>query len=46
MLKQKNNEKVKLLASYFSRAFGIPSMAILEPPDKMDHHFMSFFSPY
>jgi tetratricopeptide (TPR) repeat protein len=39
-------EEAKLLDPYFSRAFGIPSMAIFEPPYEIDHHFTSFFSPY
>ena len=38
--------EAKALDPYFSRAFGIPSLAIFEQPDKLDHHFQSFFSPY
>ena len=43
---EKLMEEAKSLDPYFSRAFGIPSLAIFEPPGKMDRHFMSFFSPY
>ncbi len=43
---EKLMEEAKLLDPYFSRAFGIPSLAIFEPPNKEDHHFTSFFSPY
>ena len=43
---EKLMEEAKLLDPYFSRAFGIPSLAIFDSPDKLDHHFTSFFSPY
>lgn len=43
---EKLMEEAKSLDPYFSLAFGIPSLAQFEPPDKMDHHFSSFFSPY
>ncbi|MBT3385668.1 MAG: hypothetical protein HN778_01060 [Prolixibacteraceae bacterium] len=38
--------EAKAIDPYFSRAFGIPWLTLFDPPDKMDHHFMSFFSPY
>ncbi len=34
------------LDPYFSRAFGIPSQAIFEPPTEENHFFTSFFSPF
>lgn len=43
---QKIMEDAKALDPYFSRAFGIPSLATFEAPDKVDHHFQSYFSPY
>jgi Tfp pilus assembly protein PilF len=43
---EKIMEEAKKLDPYFSRAFGIPSLAQFEPPDKLDHHFASFFSPF
>jgi len=43
---EKLMEEAKSLDPYFSRTFGIPSLALFEPADKLDHHFSSFFSPY
>jgi len=43
---EKLMEEAKSLDPYFSRAFGLPSLALFEPADKLDHHFSSFFSPY
>lgn len=43
---EKLMEEAKALDPYFSRAFGLPSLAMFEPPEKLDHHFGSFFSPY
>lgn len=43
---EKLMEEAKKLDPYFSRAFGIPWLTLFDPPDKLDHHFMSFFSPY
>ncbi|MEN8118529.1 MAG: hypothetical protein ABFS16_16215 [Bacteroidota bacterium] len=43
---EKLMEEAKSLDPYFSRAFGIPSLATFEPPNKPNHHFTSFFSPY
>lgn len=39
-------EEVKALDPYFSRASAIPSVAIFDPPNKIDQHFSSFFSRY
>lgn len=43
---QKLMTAAKELDPYFSRATGIPSLALFEPPNKLDLQFMSFFSPY
>jgi hypothetical protein len=43
---EKIMEEAKRIDPYFSRAFGIPSLAQFESPDKLDHHFVSFFSPF
>jgi Tfp pilus assembly protein PilF len=43
---EKLMEEAKSLDPYFSRAFGLPSLALFEPADKLDHHFQSFFSPF
>jgi len=43
---EKLTAEAKALDPYFSRAFGIPSLAIFEPPTKEDHFFQSFFSPF
>lgn len=43
---QKIMQKAKTLDPYFSRAFGIPTPSIFEAPNKINHHFASFFSPY
>lgn len=39
-------QKAKALDPYFSKATGIPSLALFEPPTKTDHHFQSYFIPY
>lgn len=47
--KEKGEElmaEAKALDPYFSRAFAIPAQYTFEPPNKLDHHFVSFFSPY
>lgn len=52
MFSGNNAEGEKLMAEakqidpYFSQAFGIPMLSIFESPDKPDHHFVSFFSPF
>lgn len=38
--------ETKLLDPYFSRASGIPTLLLFDPPDAVSHHFFSFFSPY
>ena len=38
--------QAKEIDPYFSRAFGIPSLYVFEPPNQIDHHFSSFFSPF
>ena len=43
---EKLMEEAKLLDPYFSRGFGIPALTTFEPPNKEDHYFQSFFSPY
>jgi tetratricopeptide (TPR) repeat protein len=39
-------EEAKAIDPYFSRAFGIPSLALFEPPNIPDRHFQSYFIPY
>lgn len=39
-------QEAKALDPYFSRATGMPSLALFEPPTKTDHHFQSYFIPY
>lgn len=36
----------KALDPYFSRASGIPTLLLFDPPDKICHHYFSFFSPF
>jgi tetratricopeptide (TPR) repeat protein len=43
---EKVMEEAKSFDPYFSRAFGIPWLGMFEAPDKLDHHFLSFFSPF
>ncbi len=43
---EKLMEKAKSLDPYFSRASGIPSQSLFEPPDIINHHFGSFFRPF
>jgi len=43
---QKLMKEAEVLDPYFSRAFGIPSLALFEPPTAINHHFSSFFSPF
>jgi hypothetical protein len=38
--------EAKAIDPYFSRAFGLPSISMFEPPTQTDHHFSSFFSPF
>jgi tetratricopeptide (TPR) repeat protein len=43
---EKKIEEAKALDPHFSRFFGIPWLGMFEAPDKPDHHFQSFFSPF
>lgn len=43
---EKLMEEAKTLDPHFSRASAIPSLALFEPPNKIDQHFKSFFSWY
>lgn len=48
--KQEEGEKLQQQATatdkYFSRASGVPDQLLFEPPDKICHHYFSFFSPF
>ncbi len=39
-------EEAKLLDPYFSRASGIPTLLLFDPPDQISHHYFSFFMPF
>ena len=39
-------KETKLLDPYFSRASGVPTLILFDPPDKICHHYFSFFSPF
>jgi len=39
-------DKAKSLDPYFSRASAIPSLGLFDPPDQVNHHYSSFFSPF
>jgi Tfp pilus assembly protein PilF len=43
---EKLMEEAKALDPYFSRASGVPTLMLFDPPDKICHHYFSFFSPY
>jgi tetratricopeptide (TPR) repeat protein len=38
--------EAKALDPYFSRASGVPLLLLFDPPDKITHHYFSFFSPF
>jgi len=38
--------EAKALDPYFSRASGVPILLLFDPPDKISHHYFSFFSPF
>jgi tetratricopeptide (TPR) repeat protein len=38
--------EAKSLDNYFSRASGIPTLLLFDPPDKISHNYFSFFSPF
>jgi tetratricopeptide (TPR) repeat protein len=39
-------EEAKALDPYFSRASGIPTLLLFDPPDQLSHHYFSFFMPF
>lgn len=43
---QKLMDEAKLLDPYFSRASGVPTLLLFDPPDQISHHYFSFFSPF
>ncbi|MCX6235158.1 MAG: hypothetical protein NT175_10655 [Bacteroidetes bacterium] len=43
---EKLMEQAQSLDPYFSRAFGVPSPFLFDPPDKANNHFVSFFRPF
>ncbi len=42
----KHLEEAKSLDKYFSRAYGIPTLFLFDPPGEICHHYFSFFSPF
>jgi tetratricopeptide (TPR) repeat protein len=38
--------ETKSLDPYFSKASGIPTLLLFDPPDKVCHHYFSFFKPF
>lgn len=43
---QKLMEEAKSLDPYYSRATGVPTLLLFDPPDQISHHFFSFFRPF
>ena len=43
---EKLMKEAKALDPYFSRASGVPVLLLFDPPDKIIHHYFSFFSPF
>jgi tetratricopeptide (TPR) repeat protein len=43
---EKLMNEAKLLDPYFSRASGVPTLLLFDPPDQIIHHYFSFFSPF
>jgi tetratricopeptide (TPR) repeat protein len=43
---EKLMEETKALDPYFSRASGVPTLLLFDAPDKITHHYFSFFSPF
>lgn len=39
-------EEAKKLDNHFSRATGIPTLLLFDPPDQISHHYFSFFTPF
>jgi tetratricopeptide (TPR) repeat protein len=42
----KLQEQAKSLDKYFSRASGVPTLLLFDPPSQVSHHYFSFFSPF
>jgi tetratricopeptide (TPR) repeat protein len=38
--------EAKSMDPYFSQAMGIPTLLLFDPPDKVCHHYFSFFKPF
>jgi tetratricopeptide (TPR) repeat protein len=43
---EKLMKETQTLDPYFSRASGVPLLLLFDPPDKIIHHYFSFFSPF
>lgn len=43
---EKRMNEAKATDPYFSRATGIPTLLLFDPPDQISHHYFSFFSPF
>jgi tetratricopeptide (TPR) repeat protein len=43
---EKLMEEAKKLDPYFSRASGVPTLILFDPPTQISHQFFSFFKPY
>ena len=43
---EKREAEAKSLDPYFSKASGLPSLFLFDPPDKVCHHYFSFFRPF
>jgi tetratricopeptide (TPR) repeat protein len=43
---EKRIEEAKAMDPYFSRATGIPTLLLFDPPDQISHHYFSFFMPF
>jgi tetratricopeptide (TPR) repeat protein len=43
---EKLMNEAKSLDPYFSRASGVPTLLLFDPPDQIIHHYFSFFSPF
>lgn len=42
----KREAEARLLDPYFSKATGLPNLSLFDPPDKVCHHYFSFFKPF
>jgi hypothetical protein len=43
---EKLMDEAKSLDPYFSRASGVPTLLLFDPPDQISHHYFSFFNPF